>query len=100
MSEVLQWINVLVSGATLVAFILASTDPCSGVAKTSIVFSISTATTTELVNASASNKLYVCAMNLVTAAANNVALVEDDSDACASPSAGMAGGARFNAVVR
>lgn len=67
-------------------------DPCSGGAKTYVPFSISTATTTQLVAASASNKVYICSINLGTAAANNVALVEDDTSACASPTAGMAGG--------
>lgn len=68
-------------------------DPCSGVAKVYVPIDIVTATTTELVNgAGASNHVYICSVNLVTAAANNVALVEDDTDACASPSAGMAGG--------
>ncbi len=67
-------------------------DPCSGTGKTPAVVNISTATTTQLVAASASNKVYVCSLNLVTAAANNVALVEDDTAACASPTAGMAGG--------
>ena len=67
-------------------------DPCNGVAKVAVPFSFSTATTTQLVAASASNKVYVCALNIVTTAANNVALIEDDTAACASPTAGMAGG--------
>lgn len=68
-------------------------DPCSGVAKVSVPIDIVTATTTELINGSgASNKAYICSINLVTASANNVALVEDDTDNCGSPSAGMAGG--------
>jgi len=67
-------------------------DACDKRAKTSIPFSISSATTTQLVAQSASNKLYVCAFHIVVGAANNVALVEDDTSACASPTAGMAGG--------
>lgn len=67
-------------------------DPCSGVSKVAVPFSVSSATTTQLVAASASNKVYVCAINAVVSAADNVALVEDDTAACASPTAGLAGG--------
>ena len=69
-------------------------DPCTGVAKTAIPIDISTATTTELTAslAGASTHYYVCSLNLVTAAANNVALVDDDSDNCASVTSGVAGG--------
>lgn len=69
-------------------------DPCNGTAKTVLPVSISTATTTEITPslAGASNFYYVCAVNLVTAASNNVALVDDDSDGCGSVTAGMAGG--------
>lgn len=68
-------------------------DPCS-TAKTVFVVNISSAATTEVVGTAsgASTYVYICSINLVTAAANNVALVEDDTDACASPTAGMAGG--------
>lgn len=69
-------------------------DPCSGVAKTHIAINISSATTTELTAAlaGASTNYYVCSINLVTAAANNVALTDDDTDNCASVTSGLAGG--------
>lgn len=68
-------------------------DPCNGVAKTFVPINISTATTTQLVAASASNFVYVCSLNLgPTGGAQNIALIEDDTAACASPTAGMAGG--------
>lgn len=69
-------------------------DPCSGVAKTFLPVNISTATTTEITPslAGASNNYYICSINLVTAAANNVALVDDDTDNCASVTSGLAGG--------
>jgi hypothetical protein len=67
-------------------------DPCTFRAKSYAPINISSATTTQLAAASASNKLYVCAFHLVTNAANNVALVEDDTSACASPTAGIVGG--------
>lgn len=69
-------------------------DPCSGVAKTFLPFNISTATTTEITPslAGASTNYYVCSIVGVSAAANNVAIVDDDTDNCASVTAGMAGG--------
>lgn len=69
-------------------------DPCSGVAKTHIPINISTATTTEITAAlaGASNHYYICSIDLVTAAANNVALVDDDSDGCGTVTSGLAGG--------
>ncbi len=74
------------------ATISAVTDPCDGAAKTAVPFSVSSATTTQLVAASASNKVYVCHIDIVVASANNIALVEDGDASCASPTAGMAGG--------
>lgn len=71
-----------------------SLDPCSGVAKTYIPIDISTATTTELTAslAGASNHYYICSFHLFTDGANDVALVDDDSDNCASVTAGIFGG--------
>lgn len=68
-------------------------DPCNGT-KTHISINISTATTTELTpSLSGTNTYwYVCSIDLITAAANNVALVDDDTDGCLSVTAGLAGG--------
>ena len=69
-------------------------DPCSSTAKTFLAINISTATTTEITPslAGASTNYYVCSLVLVTAAANNIALVDDDSDGCGSVTSGLAGG--------
>lgn len=68
-------------------------DPCSGVAKTHIPISISSATTTEITPslAGASNHYHICSINLVTDAANDVLVADDDSDNCGSPTAGIFG---------
>lgn len=68
-------------------------DPCSGVAKSYLPVSISTATTTEITPslAGASTHYYICSINLVTAAANNVLVADDDTDNCASPTTGIFG---------
>lgn len=67
-------------------------DPCFTSNKTPFVVSVVTATTTQLVAASASNKLYICSAFLYSSAADNVALVEDATGSCASPDAGLLGG--------
>lgn len=69
-------------------------DPCSSAAKTFLPINISTAATTEITPslAGASTNYYVCSLVLVTQAANNIALVDDDSDGCGSVTSGMAGG--------
>lgn len=70
-------------------------DPCDGAAKTVIPINISTATTTELTPslAGANNYYYVCSINIgPVQAAQNIAIVDDDSDGCGSLTAGMAGG--------
>lgn len=69
-------------------------DPCSSAAKTFLAINISTATTTEITPslAGASTNYYVCSLVLVTAGANNIALVDDDSDGCGSVTSGLAGG--------
>lgn len=68
-------------------------DPCSGVAKSYLPISIVTATTTEITPAlaGASTHYYICSLNLVTAAANNVLVADDDTDNCASPTNGIYG---------
>lgn len=68
-------------------------DPCSGVAKSYYVVNVSSATTVELANAVANEFFYICSVNLVAAAAQTIALAEDDTDGCGSLTAGLAGGA-------
>jgi hypothetical protein len=69
-------------------------DPCSGVAKQYLSIDIVTATTTEITAslAGASTHYYICSIALVTAGANNVAIVDDDTDNCASVTSGVMGG--------
>lgn len=73
---------------------IGTIDPCSAAARTFIPVDIVTATTTEITPslAGAGNHYYVCSIFLHTNAANNVALVDDDSDGCGSPTSGVLGG--------
>lgn len=88
-------IQPLSSSALGGLYVATASDPCGRLAKTVIPINISTATTTELTAAlsGASNYYYVCSLFLgPTSAAQNFALVDDDSDNCASVTSGMAGG--------
>jgi hypothetical protein len=67
-------------------------DPCLYTAKSFAVINIASATTTSIISASSSNKNYICGIILDASTADNVALVEDATAACASPDAGMSGG--------
>lgn len=68
-------------------------DPCQRGAKTHRPFSASAAGNIQIADATGTgNKVYICSIVLVTNAANNVALIEDDTALCVSPTAGMAGG--------
>jgi hypothetical protein len=71
-----------------------STDPCSdNLLKQSYVVNISSAGTVEFLNgAGAGNYIYICSINIVSAAANNILIAEDDTDNCASITAGLNGG--------
>lgn len=68
-------------------------DPCSGTAKSFLPISISAATTTEITPslAGASTHYYICSLSLVTDAANDVLVADDDSDGCGSPTSGIYG---------
>lgn len=67
-------------------------DPCEANAQTSAPISITTATTTRIVAPSSSNKTYICALFLTSAAADNVGIVEGTGGTCGSGTAGVIGG--------
>lgn len=68
-------------------------DPCQTVARTRTPISITTNTTTVIITGAASKKTYICHLFLTSAAADNVAIVEDATGTtCVSPEAGLIGG--------
>jgi len=68
-------------------------DPCQREARTQFVVDIVTAATTEIANQVASEFFYICSINIgPVGGAVNLAIVEDDTDACASPTAALQGG--------
>jgi hypothetical protein len=67
-------------------------DPCGGVKSIHIV-NMNTATTVEIANAISGQQFYICSVALVAAAAQTVAIGEDDTDGCGSITAGLHGGA-------
>lgn len=64
-------------------------DPCKGQAK--VYASINQTASAQLVSGTASKKIYVCSIHVVTAAAANVALVEGTGSVCATGAAGVSG---------
>jgi hypothetical protein len=67
-------------------------DPCQREAKSVFVINTSTAVTTEIANQVSAEFFYICSINVVAAGAQGFAVVEDDTDACASPTLGLNGG--------
>lgn len=93
-------LTVAEGGAALTALQLIdnlATDPCSSTAKSYASVNIASATTTVVIDQSASNNVYICSINLVSGGANNIALVDDATNNCASPDSGLAGGTTASA---
>ncbi len=67
-------------------------DPCEANVQSYAPISITTATTTRIVSPSASNKTYICALFLTSAAADNVGIVEGTGGTCGTGTAGVVGG--------
>ena len=79
-------LNTNALGAVWVAHI----DPCSSLAK--IYVPISQATGTQLLTGTASNRTYVCNVTVMSATAQNIALVSGTGTVCATSTAAMIGG--------
>jgi hypothetical protein len=84
--------NYAFDGTTWDRVRAVAVDPCEATAQSYAPISITTATTTRIVTPSASNKTYICGLILVTAAANNVGIVEGTGGTCGSGTAGVIGG--------
>ena len=67
-------------------------DPCEANLQSYTPISITTATTTRIVAPSASNKTYICALFLTSAAADNIGIVEGTGGTCGTGTAGVVGG--------
>lgn len=81
-----EYSGFLGSGAT--GGLLVGVTACDSDA----VINIATATTTRLVTGVSGRQVRICAFDMVTAAANNVAWIEGTGATCGTGSAGMAGG--------
>jgi hypothetical protein len=64
-------------------------DPCLGQTKSYISFSQTA--NTKIVSGTSSKKIYVCSINVVTATAQNIAIVEGTGSTCGSGTAGVTG---------
>jgi hypothetical protein len=81
---------VLLDPATNAA-VVYGTDPCGNGTKQFFTVDITTGTTTEITPSlsGSGNYWYICSINLVTTAANNVNLVDDNTDGCGSVTASL-----------
>lgn len=64
-------------------------DPCQG--QTKLFVSINQTGNTKLVTGTSSKKIYICSVHLVTATAQNIALVEGTVTTCGTGTAGVSG---------
>lgn len=75
--------------ANTTAWLFKLGDVCSG-AKTFV--SINQTANTQLLTGTASNRTYICAISLVTATAQNIALVAGTGSVCGTSTVGLSGG--------
>lgn len=73
-------------GGTTITF-----DPCFGRAKSVAMFSLTA--NTQILTGTASNKTYICGIQIVTGAATNIAIVEGTGSVCATSTVQLFGGA-------
>lgn len=64
-------------------------DPCQG--QTKVFVSFNQTANTKIVTGTSSKKIYVCSISVVTATAQNVAVVEGTGTVCATGTAGVQG---------
>jgi hypothetical protein len=82
-----KYVELVSAGALVPIGVL---DPCQKVAKSYIT--INQTAGTQLVTGEAAKRVYVCSIQLVTATAQNVALVNGTGTVCATGTAGVMGG--------
>lgn len=68
------------------------TDPCQGVVKTYTPINILASGSVKIITGTSAKKTYICHIDIVTNAANNVALTEGTVTNCGTGTAGVAGG--------
>ena len=64
-------------------------DPCQG--QTKVFISFNQTANTKIVTGTSSKKIYVCSISMVTATAQNIAVVEGTGSVCATGTAGVQG---------
>ena len=81
--------QVTVGGSTQVS---PPIDPCATKIKKFFVINLTTAGTTQIDAAVASEFWYICSINVVTTLANSVLIASDNDSGCGSLTAGLNGG--------
>lgn len=82
----------IASNQSALTVVGGAADPCQTTANSTVRGNITSATTTRIITPSASNKTYICSVDLLAFAANNVAVVEGTGGTCGSGTAGVIGG--------
>lgn len=77
-------------GSNVIGF--TSNDPCQTLTKTYTPINISASGSAKIITGTSAKKTYICQINLVTNAANNVALTEGTVTNCGTGTAGVIGG--------
>jgi hypothetical protein len=80
------------AGVVLTAEGGGNADPCTNMTTQKLFVPISQTTGTQLLTGTTSMRTYVCAIHIVTATAQNIALVSGTGTVCATSLGAMAGG--------
>lgn len=93
------YVNAKIASGQTITANNAAADPCQTTANSGATINISSATTTRIIAPSASNRTYICSIDILAFAANNVAIVEGTGGTCGTGTAGVVGGTTTGAGV-
>jgi hypothetical protein len=83
-----------VQGIASMTPVFTSADPCTQATKLGAVISVTGSA--QIIAGTSAKKTYICAIDVVTATAQNIALVEGTGSVCATNIFGLAGGTGWN----
>lgn len=82
---------LLLAMPALAQILRPAIDPCQNGAAPKTYVSVSVTSNTQLVTGTTGKKVYICSVNLLAAAATNVAIVEGTGSTCGTGTAGVPG---------
>ena len=87
-------VNAYITNTPAVTISGAVVDACAASAKATALISLTASG--RIITGTSSKKTYICSFDLITATAQNIALVEGTGSTCGTSTAGMAGGTTAN----